>query len=209
MAKIGYARVSTKEQNLAMQIEYLKSHGVSESLIFVDEGVSGIVDPKERKGFKKLLNKLRGDDVLVVYKLDRISRKYNQVKEIISELRKDGIGLEIGGLPNINTGNQLMDELVTDTILGLLGYIVENERELIRERQKDGIEQAKKAGKYKGKPKKYSADSKNQHGRQVYYMIVDELKNGHSKHSIQVKYNVGYGTVLRIAKELKEDDSNG
>lgn len=209
MAKIGYARVSTKEQNLAMQIEYLKSHGVSESLIFVDEGVSGIVDPKERKGFKKLLNKLRGDDVLVVYKLDRISRKYNQVKEIISELRKDGIGLEIGGLPNINTGNQLMDELVTDTILGLLGYIVENERELIRERQKDGIEQAKKAGKYKGKPKKYSADSKDQHGRQVYYMIVDELKKGHSKHSIQVKYNVGYGTVLRIAKELKEDDSNG
>ncbi len=144
MAKIGYARVSTKEQNLAMQIEYLKSHGVSESLIFVDEGVSGIVDPKERKGFKKLLNKLRGDDVLVVYKLDRISRKYNQVKEIISELRKDGIGLEIGGLPNINTGNQLMDELVTDTILGLLGYIVENERELIRERQKMELNKLKR-----------------------------------------------------------------
>ncbi|MEJ7197646.1 recombinase family protein, partial [Staphylococcus epidermidis] len=85
MAKIGYARVSTKEQNLSSQIEYLKQQGVSESLIFVDKGVSGTISPYDRKGFKKLLQKARGGDVLVVYKLDRISRKYDDVQKVIRQ----------------------------------------------------------------------------------------------------------------------------
>ncbi len=160
MSKIGYARVSTKEQNLSSQIEYLKQQGVSESLIFIDKGVSGTIRPNERKGFKKLLQKSRGGDVLVVYKLDRISRKYDDVQTVIRQLKDDGLSFEIGGLPNINTGNELMDKAMTDMLLSLLGYVAENERAYIRERQSVGIEIAKKEGRFKGKPKKYSADSK-------------------------------------------------
>ena len=139
MAKIGYARVSTKEQNLSSQIEYLKQQGVSESLIFVDKGVSGTISPYDRKGFKKLLQKARGGDVLVVYKLDRISRKYDDVQKVIRQLKDDGLSFEIGGLPNINTGNELMDKAMTDMLLSLLGYVAENERAYIRERQSVGI----------------------------------------------------------------------
>ncbi|HDD3204494.1 TPA: recombinase family protein [Staphylococcus aureus] len=205
MSKIGYARVSTKEQNLSSQIEYLKQQGVSESLIFIDKGVSGTIRPNERKGFKKLLQKSRGGDVLVVYKLDRISRKYDDVQTVIRQLKDDGLSFEIGGLPNINTGNELMDKAMTDMLLSLLGYVAENERAYIRERQSVGIEIAKKEGRFKGKPKKYSSDSKDRHGRQVYYMIVNDLKEGHSMNSIRLKYNVGYGTIQRIAKELEDN----
>ena len=205
MSKIGYARVSTKEQNLSSQIEYLKQQGVSESLIFIDKGVSGTIRPNERKGFKKLLQKSRGGDVLVVYKLDRISRKYDDVQTVIRQLKDDGLSFEIGGLPNINTGNELMDKAMTDMLLSLLGYVAENERAYIRERQSVGIEIAKKEGRFKGKPKKYSADSKDRHGSQVYYMIVNDLKEGHSMNSIRLKYNVGYGTIQRIAKELEDN----
>lgn len=205
MAKIGYARVSTKEQNLTSQIEYLKAQGVSESLIFIDKGVSGRINPIERPGFNKLVQKARGGDVLVVYKLDRISRKYDDVQHVIRDLKVMGLSFEIGGLPTINTGNELMDKALTDMLLNLLGYVAENERAYIRERQRAGIEQAKKEGRFKGKPKKYSYDSKDRHGRQVYHMIVNDLKNGYSMNSVRLKYNVGLGTIQRIAKELEEE----
>lgn len=205
MAKIGYARVSTKEQNLSSQIEYLKAQGVQESLIFTDKGVSGTISPYERNGFKKLIQKARGGDVLVVYKLDRISRKYDDVQKVIRGLQDEGLSFEIGGLPNINTGNELMDKAMTDMLLSLLSYVAENERAYIRERQRAGIEIAKQQGRFKGSSKKYSAYSKDKHGRQVYYMIVNDLKAGHSKNSIRLKYNVGLGTVQRISKELEEE----
>ena len=120
MSKIGYARVSTKEQNLDLQIDYLKNHGVEDGLIFIDKGVSGAVAPEQRDGFKQLLQKARSGDTLVVYKLDRISRKYDDVQDVIKTLKDMGLNFEIGGLPNINTGNKLMDKALTDMLLNLL-----------------------------------------------------------------------------------------
>ncbi|MGX0210283.1 recombinase family protein [Staphylococcus epidermidis] len=132
----------------------MKQQGVSESLIFIDKGVS-----VTSKVFKKLLQKARGDDVLVVYKLDRISRKYDDVKHVIRDLKNLGLSFEIGGLSNINTGNEFMNKALTDMLLILPGYVAENERAYIRERQSADIEIAKKEGRCKGKPKKYSSDS--------------------------------------------------
>lgn len=91
MAKIGYARVSTKEQNLNLQIEFLKNNGVDDGLIFIDKGVSGTVAPEQRDGFKQLLQKARSGDTLVVYKLDRISRKYDDVQDVIKTLKDMGL----------------------------------------------------------------------------------------------------------------------
>jgi DNA invertase Pin-like site-specific DNA recombinase len=204
MAKIGYARVSTKEQNLDLQIEYLNNNGVDNGLIFIDKGVSGTVAPAQRDGFKQLLQKARSGDTLVVYKLDRISRKYDDVQDVIKTLKDSGLNFEIGGLPNrINTGNKLMDKALTDMLLNLLGYVAENERAYIKERQRDGIELAKKQGRFKGKPKKYSANSKDKYGRYIYNQIVEDLNNGMSCNAVRLKHDVGVGTVQRIKKEIK------
>lgn len=204
MAKIGYARVSTKEQNLDLQIEYLNNNGVDNGLIFIDKGVSGTIAPAQREGFKQLLQKARSGDTLVVYKLDRISRKYDDVQDVIKTLKDSGLNFEIGGLPNINTGNKLMDKALTDMLLNLLGYVAENERAYIKERQRDGIELAKKQGRFKGKPKKYSANSKDKYGRYIYNQIVEDLKSGMSCNAVRLKHDVGVGTVQRIKKEIKE-----
>lgn len=206
MAKIGYARVSTKEQNLDLQIEYLNNNGVDNGLIFIDKGVSGTVAPAQRDGFKQLLQKARSGDTLVVYKLDRISRKYDDVQDVIKTLKDMGLNFEIGGLPNINTGNKLMDKALTDMLLNLLGYVAENERAFIKERQRDGIELAKKQGRFKGKPKKYSANSKDKYGRYVYNQIVEDLKSGMSCNAVRLKHDVGVGTVQRIKKEIKSKE---
>lgn len=203
MAKIGYARVSTKEQNLDLQIEYLNNNGVDNGLIFIDKGVSGTIAPAQREGFKQLLQKARSGDTLVVYKLDRISRKYDDVQDVIKTLKDSGLNFEIGGLPNINTGNKLMDKALTDMLLNLLGYVAENERAFIKERQRDGIELAKKQGRFKGKPKKYSANSKDKYGRYIYNQIVEDLKSGMSCNAVRLKHDVGVGTVQRIAREIK------
>lgn len=206
MAKIGYARVSTKEQNLDLQIEYLNNNGVDNGLIFIDKGVSGTVAPSQREGFKQLLQKARSGDTLVVYKLDRISRKYDDVQDVIKTLKDMGLNFEIGGLPNINTGNKLMDKALTDMLLNLLGYVAENERAFIKERQRDGIELAKKQGRFKGKPRKYSANSKDKYGRYVYNQIVEDLKSGMSCNAVRLKHDVGVGTVQRINKEIKSKE---
>mgnify|MGYP002712378652 CR=1 FL=1 len=206
MAKIGYARVSTKEQNLDLQIEYLENNGVDNGLIFIDKGVSGTIAPAQRDGFKQLLQKARSGDTLVVYKLDRISRKYDDVQDVIKTLKDMGLNFEIGGLPNINTGNKLMDKALTDMLLNLLGYVAENERAFIKERQRDGIELAKKQGRFKGKPKKYSANSKDKYGRYIYNQIVEDLKSGMSCNAVRLKHDVGVGTVQRIKKEIKSKE---
>lgn len=206
MAKIGYARVSTKEQNLDLQIEYLNNNGVDNGLIFIDKGVSGTVAPSQREGFKQLLQKARSGDTLVVYKLDRISRKYDDVQDVIKTLKDSGLNFEIGGLPNINTGNKLMDKALTDMLLNLLGYVAENERAYIKERQRDGIELAKKQGRFKGKPKKYSANSKDKYGRYIYNQIVEDLNNGMSCNAVRLKHDVGVGTVQRIKNEIKSNE---
>lgn len=206
MAKIGYARVSTKEQNLDLQIEYLNNNGVDNGLIFIDKGVSGTIAPAQRDGFKQLLQKARSGDTLVVYKLDRISRKYDDVQDVIKTLKDMGLNFEIGGLPNINTGNKLMDKALTDMLLNLLGYVAENERAFIKERQRDGIELAKKQGRFKGKPKKYSANSKDKYGRYIYNQIVEDLKSGMSCNAVRLKHDVGVGTVQRIKKEIKSNE---
>ena len=206
MAKIGYARVSTKEQNLDLQIEYLNNNGVDNGLIFIDKGVSGTIAPAQREGFKQLLQKARSGDTLVVYKLDRISRKYDDVQDVIKTLKDMGLNFEIGGLPNINTGNKLMDKALTDMLLNLLGYVAENERAYIKERQRDGIELAKKQGRFKGKPRKYSANSKDKYGRYVYNQIVEDLKSGMSCNAVRLKHDVGVGTVQRINKEIKSKE---
>ncbi|MCH4437574.1 recombinase family protein [Staphylococcus haemolyticus] len=207
MAKIGYARVSTKEQNLDLQIEYLENNGVDKGLIFLDKGVSGTIAPEQRDGFKQLLQKARSGDTLVVYKLDRISRKYDDVQDVIKTLKDIGLNFEIGGLPNINTGNKLMDKALTDMLLNLLGYVAENERAYIKERQRDGIELAKKQGRFKGKPKKYSAHSKDKYGRYIYNQIVEDLNSGMSCNAVRLKHEVGVGTVQRIAREIEEDNN--
>ena len=150
--KIGYARVSTVEQNEARQMEALKEEGVDR--IYMDKK-SG--KDFNRPEYQKMIASLRKGDVLVIHSIDRLGRNY---EEIITEWRKITKEIEadiiVQDMPLLNTtqNKDLTGTLIADIVLQLLSYVAQRERENIRQRQKEGIAIAKAQGKYKGRAKK-------------------------------------------------------
>lgn len=202
--KFGYARVSTSEQHLNNQIDYLKAQGVSEDNIYTDE-ISGVLPYDERGGFTRLLRDIGKGDTLVIFRLDRLSRDIKQLKELIQLLHERGIKLQSGDIPNIDTGNHAMDGLMFDLIVSVLSFMAESERVYMKDRQKLGIERAKERGVYKGRERKYSKHSRDKQGRIIYERIVELLQNGETIRGTAKKVNVSQGTVQRIKNELNEE----
>ena len=199
--KIGYARVSSKEQNLNTQIEYLKSKGIDETMIFVDD-CSGMVPYNERKGFKQLLIKARAFDEIHVFKLDRLSRNANTLKQMMREFKEKKIKICASDVPELEGVPDEMQDMVTDIVVSILSYVSETERKFMKSRQREGIELAKKQGKFKGRRKKYSSNSPDKQGRLIYNHIVNDLKNDQAIKKTAKKYGVGTATVQRIKREL-------
>lgn len=140
MAKIGYVRCSTDEQNPVSQIESMKAAGIE---LYEVEHMSG--SRRDRPVLNALLESLQTGDVLVVYKLDRLSRSLKDLLEISDRLQKAGIGLK-----------SLTQDVDTTSPLGrcffsILGALAELELAQIRERTADGLAAARKAGKLTGR----------------------------------------------------------
>jgi sin recombinase len=85
-----------------------------------------------------------------VVSLDRLSRDYNDLKEFFQLLRKSKVKLIVDDLPQAHTNNELVDQLILDMMIQLMGFVVQNKREKIRERQMQGIKLAKAKGVYEG-----------------------------------------------------------
>ena len=144
--KIGYARVSTEEQNLGLQHDALEAAGCE--VIYQDEGVSGITI--ERDGLAQALAAVGAGDTLVVGKFDRLGRSLGFLCELVDRLGKQGAGFQ-----------SLTDGIDTKTNSGklvfhIMGALAEFERDLIRERTRAGMKAAKKRGKHVGRPKALS-----------------------------------------------------
>jgi DNA invertase Pin-like site-specific DNA recombinase len=139
--KIGYARVSTKEQSFNLQLDALRKAGCEK---IYQEAVSGA--RADRPVLKQLLDNLRGGDVLVIWKLDRLGRSLKHLVELINHLREQDIGLQ-----------SLNDPVDTTTPQGRLSFnlfasLAEFERDLIRERTQAGLSAARARGRKGGRP---------------------------------------------------------
>lgn len=152
--KIGYARVSTKEQNLARQLEAIEAEGCDK--IYSDK-ISG--KDFERPQYQKMISELTSDDVVIILSIDRLGRNYDEImaewRRITKEVKAD---VKVLDMPLLDTTvgrtNDLTDTFIADLVLQILSYVANLEREHIRERQREGIEIAKREGKYKGRAKK-------------------------------------------------------
>lgn len=145
--KIGYARVSTDEQNLDLQLDALKAAGCEK--IFTDEGISGV--SKSRAGLDDALDAvLEGKNTLIVWKLDRLGRSLSFLCELIERLKGQGADFQslTDGIDTMTTGGKL--------VFHIMGALAEFERDLISERTKAGMKSAKKRGKHVGRPKALS-----------------------------------------------------
>lgn len=183
--KFGYARVSTKDQNLDLQINALKKDGCHPSDIFVEKISSR---KKERPVFKELLSKLEADDTLIIWKLDRIGRSLRELVEIMDELNKRGIHLKT------LTGNLIID---TSTAQGKLMYNItaafaEYERDINKERVTAGLEAAIERGVKLGRKAKLTEEEVNK--------IRQMRKAGISIKEITEYFNIGRTTYYRYTE---------
>ncbi len=147
--KIGYARVSTLEQNLDLQIDALQRAGCEK--IITDE-ISGSV--AERPGLTELRHSLRKGDTIVVWRLDRLGRSLKHLMDWINELQDKKIEFQ-----------SLQESIDTSTSTGKLVFhifasLAEFERNLIGERTKAGLEAARSRGRQGGRPKKLNKDKR-------------------------------------------------
>ncbi len=148
----GYIRVSTKEQNEDRQLIAMRESGVPEENIFMDKQ-SG--KDFNRPNYKRLLRKLRREDVLYVKSIDRLGRNYEEIQQQWRVITKDkGVDICIIDMPLLDTrrGKDLVGTFLSDVVLQVLSFVAENERTNIRQRQAEGIAAAKLKGVKFGRP---------------------------------------------------------
>jgi DNA invertase Pin-like site-specific DNA recombinase len=146
MANIGYARVSTKDQRVDLQMDALKLYDCER--IFIDHGERGA--KRNRPEWDKCWESLQEGDVLVIYKLDRVGRSLRNLIEIVEDLKSKGVEIKTidGDLDTTTSAGKLM--------FNIMASFAEYERELIRERVISGMEAAKARGKNIGRPREIS-----------------------------------------------------
>ena len=163
MAKIGYARISSSDQNMARQLEQLADVDK-----LYQEAMSGA--SKERPQLKAMLDYIREGDRVVVTELERLGRNNKELTEVMNEIQNKGATLEVLNLPTLRgIEDDNLRRLLNNLILELYKYQAQAERERIKERQAQGIAIAKIKGKYKGRKALFSDDdSRLQHAFELY-----------------------------------------
>ena len=142
---VGYARVSTDDQDLSLQIDALTKQGIPTASIFMDK-ISGA--KTERPGLTKCLDALRSGDVLVVWRLDRLGRSMRHLITLVEDLRHKGIGFR-----SLNEGAIDTTCASGELIFNIFSALAQFERRLIQERTKAGLEAARARGRNGGRPK--------------------------------------------------------
>lgn len=152
--KFGYARVSTKDQNLARQIEILKAEGIEERDIFVEKESGRSF---ERKVYRSLVDTvLREGDLLVVTELKRFGRNHREIYQEWHHITKEiGADIKVTSMPILDTtqSKELVGQLITDVVLAVFAYVADEDWAERHELQRQGIEVAKAEGRHLGRPK--------------------------------------------------------
>lgn len=186
---IGYARVSTDDQNLDMQqiaIEKYAKEKNFELVMYLEK----ISSRKERPELHNALKAATNGDIFVVYKLDRLARSTKELYQLTDELKVKGVELV-----------SIHDSFDTTTptgkaMFGMLAVFAEFERDIIQQRTKAGLDAARKRGKIGGRP---AIDEKTKkHVRTLY-------EAGESATDIAREYGIGRSTIYKIINEVNKD----
>lgn len=148
----GYIRVSSKDQNEDRQMIAMLELNVPQSNIYLDKQ-SG--KDFNRPKYKRMVRRLRRDDLLYIKSIDRLGRNYSEILEQWRVLTKEkGIDIVVLDMPLLDTrrGKDLMGTFLSDIVLQVLSFVAENERTNIRQRQAEGIAAAKAKGVRFGRP---------------------------------------------------------
>ncbi|MFQ7406727.1 recombinase family protein [Erysipelatoclostridium ramosum] len=149
----GYAGVSSKDQNEARQIIALSQFPVKKENIYIDKFSGKDFD---RPKYSELIKILKEQDILVIKEIDRLGRNYEEILEqwrvITKEIKADIVVLDMPLLDTRTRKENLTGTFIADLVLQILSYVAETERQSIKQRQREGIEAAKKRGVKFGRP---------------------------------------------------------
>ncbi|MCS3494623.1 DNA invertase Pin-like site-specific DNA recombinase [Arthrobacter sp. JUb119] len=189
---IGYARVSTNDQDLTAQKNALMASGVPPEKIFTDQGLTGT--NRARPGLSEALAACRNGDTLVVTKLDRLARSLRDAKDIVDELTRREVKLSIGGSIHDPT------DPVGKLLFNVLAMVAEFEADLIRARTREGMAVAKAKGKLRGKQPKLSK-------KQETHLVALHHAGTHTTAELAELFSVARSTVYRAIKRAGETAS--
>ena len=152
--KYGYVRVSTAQQHIDRQIDALLELGLDKSCIYIDYE-SG--KDFNRRNYKKLIRKLKKDDLVIIKSIDRLGRDHNMIIDewrlITKEKEADIMVIDMPLLDTRIEGKNLVGKFISDIVLQVLSFVAQNERETMRVRQAEGIRTAKARGVKFGRPR--------------------------------------------------------
>lgn len=179
---VGYARVSTVDQDLTVQLDALITLGVDPKRIYVDHGLTGTT--RDRPGLVQALAACRGGDTLVVTKLDRLARSVPDARDIIDELTAAGVKLNIGG--SLHDPTDPIGRLLFTT----LSMIAEFEADLARAGTREGMAVARAKGRLRGKKPKLSP-------RQEAHLVMLYRAGEHTIGELEELFPVTRSTIYR------------
>lgn len=187
MALIGFARVSTIEQDLSQQIKALTDYGCTK----IFQGKNSGKEEENKERLQELLNYVREDDIVVITKLDRFGRSLRQILNVLAILREKNVSLKsLDGMVDTSMG----DHPFSTAQIQLIGAFAELERNLIRSRV---IEGKKAKGMLQGRPEKLTAEQ--------FKDFKKDVMKGLSLSVLQQKYNLGRATVSRWKQRIYKD----
>lgn len=195
--KVGYIRVSTKEQNVERQIKSLSEFGCEK--IFVDKKTG---ENLERDEYQKMKKFIREKDIVVFAELDRLGRKKTDIDNEWNDLINRKIDIVVLDVPMLNTTiyKDELGKVMMNIAKELFGYYAEQERVKLLQRQKEGIAIARKKGRYKGRPTKYHSESRGK-DKVIYDKIVIQLLKGDTVMNISNETEVSRNTIYKIKRE--------
>lgn len=191
-----YVRVSTKEQNLDRQLDYLKEHAITidERDIFCDKQSGKNFDRPEYQTLKKIL---RSGDTLYVKSIDRFGRNYNQIVAEWKELTSRGIDIVVLDMPLLDTrkDKDVLGTLITDLVFQRLSYVADTELENIRTRQAEGIKSALDRGVAFGRPRKEITISSSDFEDLYSQWKCKIITTKHFRESLNLKHSSFYRQI--------------
>ena len=194
---VAYVRVSTKEQNLARQLEELKKLGIEEKYIYQDKQ-SG--KDFERIGYKYMKKSLEKGDTLVIKELDRIGRNQIELKKEWEYFKENEINVRVLDMPALNIDYndenlKPMIKMINTIIFEIMCWKAQNERETIRKRQAEGIASAKSRNVKFGRPKTEITED--------FKIVVNRWKNGEITATEAIKITqIKRTTFYKLVKQI-------
>jgi len=182
---IGYARVSTDQQDLTAQRDGLAALGVGDDRVYVDHGLTGA--NRDRPGLRQALAACRAGDTLVVTKLDRLARSLPDAREILEDLTRREVKLSIGASVHDPT------DPVGRLLFNVLAMVAEFEADLIRLRTKEGMRVARAKGRLRGKQPKLNP-------RQEAHLVTLFRAREHTVSELEDLFGITPSTVYRAVQ---------